>query len=182
MIRSTYTLWNDHHEKLMHPSSQIIAIFVDGGENIKEVFFSQLSKIRCGGNHHAYIRSLEAIRLTESLYSLINISFLCSPHPRHPLGIHQSTLCFCEVEPLTCFWFFFFLRWELHLWHMDVPRLGVQSELHCCPTPLLLERQILHPQSKARDRTCVLVGTGLVCYSWVTTGTPEPLTSSSQLF
>ena len=73
---------------------------------------------------------------------------------------------------------FFFLG--PHPWHMDVPRLGVQSELqllayatvtatrdpsricdlHCSSW----QCQILNPLSKGRDRTHVLIDTSRVCY------------------
>ena len=68
---------------------------------------------------------------------------------------------------------FFFLR--LHLWHMKIPRLGVESELqlpaYTTATTLtttldlrhiwdlghsLPRYRILNPLSKARDRTCIL--------------------------
>ena len=35
--------------------------------------------------------------------------------------------------PHFFFWSFFFLG--PHLWHMEVPRLGVEAELSCQPTP-----------------------------------------------
>ena len=39
---------------------------------------------------------------------------------------------------------------------MEVPRLGVESELQVQPTPQLGEHEILNPLSKARDPTCIL--------------------------
>jgi len=76
------------------------------------------------------------------------------------------------------FLFSVFLGW--HLQHMEVPRLGVQSELQprtyarATATPDAspdcdLHRsswqcQILNPLSKARDQTCVLVDTSWVAY------------------
>ena len=71
------------------------------------------------------------------------------------------------------FFFFFFL--EPHLQHMEVPRLGVKSELQvlayatatavldpsricnlCCS---LQQCRILNPLIKARDQTCILTDT-----------------------
>ena len=49
-------------------------------------------------------------------------------------------------------------------WHMEVPRLGAESELHSRlqPTPQSMATWILNPLSKARDGTCNLMVT-----SWV---------------
>ena len=94
--------------------------------------------------------------------------------------------------------FFFFLG--LHpRQHLEVPRLGVKSELQLLAyatatamqdtnrvcdlhhsswqcqilNPLSKARdQILNPLSKARDQICVLMGTSWVCYCWATMGTP----------
>ena len=69
--------------------------------------------------------------------------------------------------------FFFFLAFlGLHLWHMEVPRLGEESELqlpatatatampdpsHVCNLHCSSQKcQILNPLSEARDRTCIL--------------------------
>ena len=43
----------------------------------------------------------------------------------------------CSGNHLICFYFFFFL--ELHLWHMDVPRLGVKLELQLEPMQLEIQ-------------------------------------------
>ena len=77
-----------------------------------------------------------------------------------------------------------------HLQHMQVPRLGVESELqlpaYITDTAMsdlshlydlyLSSRQcrILNLLSEARDWTCILMDTSVVCYSWVTTGTSQP--------
>ena len=59
-----------------------------------------------------------------------------------------------------------------HLWHMEVPRLGVESELYTTATPGLSfvydlhhgswQCQILRPLSKARDRTFILIDTSQI--------------------
>lgn len=76
-----------------------------------------------------------------------------------------------------------------HPWHMEVSRLGVQSELQlpayttattmwdlsCVCDLHHSSRQwwILNLLSEARDLTCVLMDTCQVCYCLATTGTPE---------
>ena len=77
----------------------------------------------------------------------------------------------------------------LHPWHMEVPRLGVQSELllssyttaTATPDPRHIcnlhhssqQRQILNPMSKARDQTCKLVVPGQIRFCCATMGTPN---------
>ena len=81
-----------------------------------------------------------------------------------------------SVSPISFFFFFFFLG--LHLWHMEVPRLGVELELqlpayttatgtwdlsHICNlhhSSWLC--QIINPLSKARDQTHILMDTSRV--------------------
>ena len=84
--------------------------------------------------------------------------------------------------------FFFFLG--PHLWHMEVPRLGVQSELqlpayttatatpdmsricnlyHISGQCLILK---LKPLSEARDRTCNLIVLSRICFCCTMMGTP----------
>ena len=75
----------------------------------------------------------------------------------------------------------------MHLWHMEVPRLGVELEPHllahttaiATPDPSHIcnqyhssrARGILNPLNEARDRTCILMETNRVHYSWATMGT-----------
>ena len=84
---------------------------------------------------------------------------------------------------------FFFLI--LHLQHMEVPRLGVESELklpayatatatatqepsHICDLHCpLWQHQILNPLSKARDQTHILMDTSLILFQCTTMGTPR---------
>ena len=72
-------------------------------------------------------------------------------------------------------------------WHMEVPRLGVESELQllACTTATAKQdlsrvcnlhhsswqHQTLNPLSEARDWTHILMDTSWVCYHWATTGT-----------
>ena len=74
-----------------------------------------------------------------------------------------------------------------HSWHMEFPRLGVESKLqlpaYTTAVPDLShiwnlyhsswQHQILNPLGKARDLTCILMGTSWVCYCWAMTGTPH---------
>ena len=88
-----------------------------------------------------------------------------------PLWIRFTELC-------VCFFIFIFLgpRWQ----HMEVPRLGVESELqlpvyttavampdlsHTCNLHhSSRQRRIPDPLSKARDQTCVLMETSRICF------------------
>ena len=74
--------------------------------------------------------------------------------------------------------FCFFLFLGLHLWMMEVPRLGVESELQllayakatetwdpsciCNLYHTMWQCQILNPLSKSRDWTCILMDTSRV--------------------
>ena len=76
----------------------------------------------------------------------------------------------CNMMPydILKFLIFFFFLW-LHLWHMEVPRLGLKSELQLLayitatttPDPSricdLSLCQILNPLSEDRDWTCILM-------------------------
>ena len=80
------------------------------------------------------------------------------------------------LERTLPFFFFFFLG--PHLWHMEVPRLGVKSELQLLATAMTMQDlslfcdlhhssqqcRILNPLSEARDGTHVLVDTSGACY------------------
>ena len=84
--------------------------------------------------------------------------------------------------------FFSFIFLGPHLWHMEVPRLGVSWIYSCCYTTAPAtwdpsrvcnvhhssrQCQILSPRSEARDWTRVLMGTSWVCYCWAAKGTPN---------
>ena len=71
------------------------------------------------------------------------------------------------------FLFFCFCFLGLHLWHMEVPRLGVKSELQL-PAYTTVHgnaRSLTHWASEARDRTQILMDTR-ICFCCATTGTP----------
>ena len=103
-------------------------------------------------------------------------------------------LCFLYVFILYLFiysfiYLFYFL--ESHLRHMEVPRLGVKSELqllayatatatrnlsHVCDLPHSLQQnRIPHPLSEARDQTHILMDTSRIHFCCTTTGTPSML-------
>jgi len=88
-----------------------------------------------------------------------------------------------------CFYFNFFFFLPLrHLWHMEVPRLGVHSELQlpayaiatvtpdpscfCDPHHSSPQRWILNLLSEARDRTCSLIVPSWIRFHYATMGTP----------
>ena len=88
-----------------------------------------------------------------------------------------STYTWWFVFGFFCF-FFFFAKKGPNLYYMEVPRLGVESELQllayttaaatqdlsciCDLHHSSWQRQILNPQNKARDGTCVLMDTSQV--------------------
>lgn len=67
--------------------------------------------------------------------------------------------------PRNCLFFFFFV--VPHLWYMEIPRLGVESEqpaynrATATPDPSCICDLcwILNPRSEARDQTCILTDT-----------------------
>uniref|UniRef100_A0A8D1DAL5 Uncharacterized protein n=1 Tax=Sus scrofa TaxID=9823 RepID=A0A8D1DAL5_PIG len=95
-------------------------------------------------------------------------------------------ITFKKKSPLNFFFFFFCFLGPL-LWHMEVPRLGVESELQlpayttatATPDPSRVcdlhyssqQRRILNPLSEARDRTCVLMDTSQIRFHGATMGT-----------
>ena len=88
--------------------------------------------------------------------------------------------------------FLFFFSFGLYLWYMEVPRIGVKSELQppayttaiatwapTCDCNLhhsSLQRWILNPLSEARDQTHILMDTSWVHYSWAMKGIPSLFT------
>ena len=86
------------------------------------------------------------------------------------------------------FFFFFFHFLGPHLWHMQVPRLGVELELQlptyttatATPDSSLVcdlhhsswQRRIFNPLSEVRDRTWILMDASRVCFHCTMTGIP----------
>ena len=100
-------------------------------------------------------------------------------------GLHLHFIC--HVYICICIYIYFVFL-GLHPWHMEVPRLGGESEQspvyvtampdlsHICDLHHSSRQQwILNPLSEARDRTCVLMDTSWVHNRWATTGTPPCL-------
>ena len=93
---------------------------------------------------------------------------------------HSHYLFFCLF---VCFAFL-----GPYLWHIEVPRLGLELELqlpayttamtmqamsHVCDLHCSsLQRQILNTLSEARDRTHILMNPHQFCYHQATMGTP----------
>ena len=113
-----------------------------------------------------------------SLLVLFLLASLCSsnslrlfPSQAPFISCSLSTIVLFPHHLFVCLFVYVFLG--LHLWHMEVPRLGIQSELQplACATATampslsfvchlhhsLWQHQILNPLGKARDRTCVLM-------------------------
>ena len=104
--------------------------------------------------------------------------------------ILKCVLYYLTVILICVFWFFFpfFVFLGPYLWHMEVPRLGVQLELQllayttakATQNPSHIwnlhhssrQRHILNPLCEARDQTHILMNTSQVRYHWATMGTP----------
>ena len=106
----------------------------------------------------------------------------------------KSAICFSELRCWSCsvlcliFDFLFFpIFLGLHPWHMEVSRLGVESELKplayitavatvdprcvCDLHHSSQQHQIVNPVSEVRDWTCILMDTSWVCYHRPMSGT-----------
>ena len=97
-----------------------------------------------------------------------------------------EAVCWDQVVFFFIFYFYFCFLGP-HLWHMDVPRLGVESDLQlpayatstrmwdpscaCSPQSSSWQRRILNPLREARDQTRILTDTIWVHNCWATTGT-----------
>ena len=87
------------------------------------------------------------------------------------------------------FYFFFFAFLGPYLRHMEVPRLGVESQLQlpayttatampdlnciCDPHHSSWQSRVLNPLSEARDRTCIIMEASQIRFCWATMGTPR---------
>ena len=102
----------------------------------------------------------------------------------------------CGLEPLLycqqCYYqvfsLSFFLLSGLHLWHLEIPRLGLNQSSSCLPKPQPEQRDlscicdpcssswqfgVLNPWIEATDWTHVLLDTSWVHYHWATRGTQD---------
>ena len=88
--------------------------------------------------------------------------------------------------------FFFFPFLGPHSWHMEVPSIGVESDLQLltCTTATATQdlsrahnhhsswqQQILNPLSEARNRTCNLMVPGQMLFHCTTTRTPKHIST-----
>ena len=93
--------------------------------------------------------------------------------------------------------FYFLVFLGLHSQHMEVPGLGVQSELQlpayatATATPDLScvcdlhhssrQHQIVNPLIEAKDGTRILMDTSRVCYHWATARTPHYFNNNKKI-
>ena len=94
---------------------------------------------------------------------------------------------FCRDGKVVYFFFFSPCFLRLHPWHVEVPRLGVESKLQlpahttatrdpsrvCDLQPQLMAMRIPNPLSGARDRTCNLMVPSWILFRCATMGTPR---------
>ena len=104
--------------------------------------------------------------------------------PVSPMLFRFPSLLERMCDTVIFFFFFFFFFKGLHLWHMEVPRSGVKSELQllACVTATAtrdLSRicdvyhgsrqcQIFKPLSKARNQTHILMDASRICFCCTT--------------
>ena len=125
------------------------------------------------------------------LRELLACSFFFPPskcvHPNLPYSFWSISLC----KPLSffCLSFLSFVLLGMHPWHMEVPRLRVESELllpayaraTATPDPSHIcylhhsswQRRILNPLMEGRDRTHNLMVPSWISFRCTTTGIPS---------
>ena len=127
-------------------------------------------------------RPLREARVLSTTFSLIcrPAWWVCAPNMKY----HPFSKCSSAFMPLLFIYLFCLVG--LRLWHVEVHRLGIESELQlpayttATATPDLSrvcnlhhsswQCQILNPLSKARDRTFILMDSCWVCYHWAMLG------------
>ena len=104
----------------------------------------------------------------------------------HLLNKHFDLFCFQFLKFYLFLFMYLFCFLGPHLWHMEVPRLGVKSELEllACTTATATQDlshvwdlhhsswQCWIPDPLARDQICVLMHASQICFCCTTTGTP----------
>ena len=83
-------------------------------------------------------------------------------------AVHEN-IPFMKIN--TIFFFFAFF-WGGHPRHMEVPRLGIESELQLPAYTQPQQCRILNPLSEARDQIHHLMVTSRIHFHCATTGTP----------
>ena len=134
----------------------------------------------CGLHQHPGSRAVTHQHvLTQTKIRAALLSSTSTPRRKlSPHDVYPRTQTFHARRPKALFFFFCFL-WP-NPWHMEVPGLGVESELHLpayttatasrdpqhgrhvCELHSSQQRQILNSLSKARDQTCSLMDTSRV--------------------
>lgn len=125
-------------------------------------------------------------------------SFGCSVSLKLLVLVLSTVLNNMPSNPSFLILFLFFCFLGPHSQHMEVPRLGVQSELQplayatatatpdpshiCDPHHRSQQHQILNPLSKARDPTRVLMDTSRILFHCATTGTHHFLKNRCYFF
>ena len=93
----------------------------------------------------------------------------------------------CQIGNSFYFIFIFYFFLGPHLWHMEVPRLGIKLDMqlpasataswdlsHICDLHhSSWQCQIPDPLSKARDQTCILMDTSWIHFHCAMTGIPQ---------
>ena len=131
------------------------------------------------GNHDRRYDLLNVFNFIH-IYVCVYIQAHTETYPILPRG-----LFFCFV----CFFYFFLLFLGLRLWHMEVPRRGVELEVQlpayttatatqdlsriCDLHHSSRQRQILNPLREAGDQTRNLRVPSRICFHCSTTGTPQ---------
>ena len=121
-----------------------------------------------------------------SLYRTVLRPLQRAGHPVKCIHLRFSFLVVCFV--LFCCFAFGGGGAALHLQHMEVPRLVVESELQLLAYTTVTvmkdpshiydthhsswQRRILNPLSEPRDQTRILIDTSLICFCCTTMGTP----------
>ena len=134
---------------------------------------------------------LMSYAVTCPVFPNIDMNWNCFFAPVMELAVVKSYVPMSELgKSYSLYLFIYFCLLGPHLQYMEVPRLGVKSELqlpaHTTATAAWdpsrvcdlhhssRQRQILNPLSEARDWTRVLIDTSWIHYSWATAGTPCP--------
>ena len=142
---------------------------------------------------HVFFRLKKLLRNKGTVF----LFYLLTQHKvkRYLIKVHQMNECqrpnlwiLGKCSFFIYFYFYLFVSLGPHPWHMEVPRLGVESELlllayaraTAMPDPSRVcdlhhsswPCRILNPLSRVRDRNLNLMVPIQICFSWATMGTP----------
>ena len=129
------------------------------------------------------------IAITDNIESNCNRKYKIIAHTHScPQGNLSRKKSYLQLFGCNLFWFSRLRTWHFlgpHLWHMEVPRMGVKLKLQplatatpepsrvCDPHHSSQQCRILNPLSEARDQTCILMDTSQIHFCCATTGTPR---------